>query len=282
MIESLGVSTGIAYRHGIDHVLEPIKEAGFDLIEVSTAPQHVNLDHHGALKSLAGRIRDHGLRVHSLHAPFGHDVNLTSPDSGQRQAAIERLTRAADALEILGGGIYVIHPGGEDQRWIWERELRLALSVEGLGKIHEVCKARRLLLAVETPLPHLLGGQLNDFAWILDHLPAEGTGVCIDTSHCALGGFLFDALARFSGRLVHVQASDNRGTFDDHLPPGDGIIDWERVVLTLRNGSYEGAFLLEVSGNGDVEVHVKRAAMAGRRVLGLKEQSPDKKLSSHG
>lgn len=267
MIETIGISTGIAYRHPIDDVLEPIRAAGLTAIEVSTAPQHVNLDHHGALQSLAHRIRDHGLRVHSLHAPFGHDVNLTSPDPGQRLAAIDRLTRAADALQILGGGFYVIHPGGEDQRWVWEREARLALSVEGLQRIHEVCAQRGLTLAVETPLPHLLGGQLDDFAWILERLPDEGTGVCIDTSHCSLGGFLFEALARFGRRLVHVQVSDNRGTFDDHLPPGEGVIDWPRFVAALDELQYPGAFLLEVSGDGDIEAHVQRAAAAARRVL---------------
>jgi len=194
-------------------------------------------------------------------------VNLTSPDPGQRLAAIDRLTRAADALQILGGGLYVIHPGGEDQRWVWERQTRLALSVDGLQRVHEVCAERGLMLAVETPLPHLLGGQLDDLAWILDRLPEEGTGVCVDTSHCALGGFLFEALARFGHRLVHVQASDNRGTFDDHLPPGEGVIDWPRFVSELAALRFPGPFLLEVSGDGDVESHVRRAAAAARRVL---------------
>ena len=98
------------------------------------------------------------------------------------------------------------------------------------------CRARGLTLVVETPLPHLLGGAPDDLAWILERLPREGVGVCIDTSHCALGGFLFDAMARFRERLVHVQVSDNRGVTDDHLPPGrhsraarcrpEGRIDW--------------------------------------------------------
>jgi sugar phosphate isomerase/epimerase len=84
-----------------------------------------------------------------------------------------------------------------------------------------------------------------------------------------LGGFLFEALARFGQRLVHVQASDNRGTFDDHLPPGEGIIDWARFVAALEALAFRGAFLLEVSGDGDVEAHVQRAAAAARRVLQL-------------
>lgn len=263
----LGISTGIAYRHSIEEVLGPIRAAGLERIEVSTAPQHIDLRHEGALRHLGRRIRESGLVVHSLHAPFGHDVNLTSPDAHLRARSIERLLRAADALAILGGGMYVIHPGGEDQRWVWERESRLALSVEGLNRIHAACVERGLRLVVETPLPHLLGGQPDDFAWILARMPSD-TGVCIDTSHCSLGGFLFDVLARFAARLVTLQVSDNRGSTDDHLPPGDGVIDWPRFRAALEAASYQGVFMLEVSGNGDIAAHVERAAAGARRVLG--------------
>jgi sugar phosphate isomerase/epimerase len=264
---TLGISTGIGYRHPIEETLGPIREAGFAAIEVSTAPQHLDLSHPGAWPVLADRIRSEGLRVHSLHAPFGHDVNITSPDREGRESAFGRLTQAADALAVLGGALYVIHPGGEDQRWVWERERTLALAAAGLLRVAQVCRERGLTLVVETPLPHLLGGQPDDFAWILEQLPTEGVGVCIDTSHCSLGGFLYDAVARFGGRLVHVQGSDNRGVSDDHLPPGQGIIDWPRFRSALESVGYAGVFLLEISGDGDIARHARDAAAAGARVL---------------
>jgi sugar phosphate isomerase/epimerase len=260
---AVGLSTGIGYRHPIEHVLPAIAEAGFRLIEVSTAPGHLPA---GAaqLPGLRRLLAAHGLGVHSLHAPFGHDVNLTSPDAGQRAHAVERLTEAADVLQALGGGLYVIHPGGEDQRWVWEREERLRLSVEGLTRVWGLCRERGLELVVETPLPHLLGGRLDDFTWILDRLPVEGTGVCVDTSHCALGGHLFDAVRRLASRVVHIQASDNQGVTDDHLPPGEGVIDWARFADALRQAEYGGVVMLEVAGDGGAAAQVRRAADAAR------------------
>jgi sugar phosphate isomerase/epimerase len=245
----VGLSTGIAYRRPIEDVLEPIAAAGIGAIEVSTAPGHLPSDSRG-LGDLARRIGSLGLRVHSLHAPFGHDVNLTSPDPGQRRSALERLREAADTLATLGGRLYVIHPGGEDQRWVWEREDRLRASVEGLTGVWRICRERHLELVVETPLPHLLGGRPEDFAWILERIPAEHTGVCIDTSHCALGGFLLEAVRSLGARVVHVQASDNRGQTDDHLPPGRGRIDWEEFARALAAIQYRGVFMLEVAGEG--------------------------------
>jgi sugar phosphate isomerase/epimerase len=268
----IGLGTGIAYRHPIDAVLGPIADSGLRLVEISTAPAHLDLHHLDRLPGVKRQLADRGLCVHSLHAPFGHDVNITSPDPALRRRSFERLLRAADALELLGGRLYVIHPGGEDQRWVWDRDARLALSVEGLTRVWQACRDRGLMLVVETPLPHLLGGQPADFDWILGRLPENGTGVCLDTSHTSLGGFLIESIERLGPRLVHIQASDNRGVTDDHLPPGDGVINWPLVLAMLERVGYRGVFMLEVAGNGDVRSHVQRAVASARRLLG--ERTP--------
>lgn len=256
----IGLSTGIAYAHPIGEVLPFIADSGFRAIEVSTAPRHFRFGDAEAVVAAGRSIKERGLRVHSLHAPFGQDVNFTSPDAEQRRQALDRLREGAEALRALGGALYVIHPGGEDQRWTWDREHRLALSVEGLTSVWKDCRQRGLTLVVETPLPHLLGGQVEDFAWILERLPTEGVGICLDTSHTSLGGFLFEVIERFGPRLAHVQASDNRGHADDHLTPGDGIIDWPRVIAGLHRVRYQGVFMLEVAGDGDVAAHLVRAS----------------------
>jgi sugar phosphate isomerase/epimerase len=260
----VGLSTGIAYAHPIEAVIPYIAQAGFRVIEVATAPAHFRYADPVAVAATRAQLDRHGLRVHSLHAPFGQDLNFTAPDAALRRYTLERMREAAEALRALGGRDLVVHPGGEDQRWVWEREARLRLSVEGLTQIWADCRSRGLVLIVETPLPHLLGGQVEDLAWIMDRLPAVDVGVCLDTSHASLGGSLFDTLERFGPRLLHVQASDNRGHTDDHLVPGDGIIDWARVLSVLERVGYDGLFMLEVAGDGDIEQHVRGAA----RLLG--------------
>lgn len=258
----IAISTGIAYERPITEVIGPLARAGFRQVEVSTAPHHLDVTDNAKVLEAAALLRGEGMRVLSLHAPFGHDVNFTSPEEHQRRRALDTLIRAADALAALHGRLYVIHPGGEDQRWTWDRERRLELAVKGLGTIWKACRERGLRLVVETPLPHLLGGQIEDFSWILERLPEEGTGICLDTSHASLGGNLLALVQRFGSRLLHVQASDNRGVTDDHLPPGEGLLDWSAVVGALRAVHYRGAFLLEVSGTGALEERLRRVAEA--------------------
>jgi sugar phosphate isomerase/epimerase len=97
----------------------------------------------------------------------------------------------------------------------------------------------------------------------------EGTGVCVDTSHAALGAGVALPVQRFGARLMHVQASDNLGTTDDHLPPGEGALDWSAVVGALRSVGSRGTFMLEVSGGGPLEERLGRVADAVRRLSGL-------------
>ena len=104
-----------------------------------------------------------------------------------------------------------------------------------------------LSLAVETPLPHLIGGHPDEFRWILDRLDGR-VGVCLDTGHAALGHNWHRLLDLTTERLLHVHASDNHGTRDDHKPPGDGQIDWAEIARTLAAVHFGGWIMLELHG----------------------------------
>jgi len=256
----IGLSTGIAYELPILDVLPAIARAGFKSVEISTAPGHLRHEDVQNVAVVRRTMDELGLRAHSLHAPFGTHANFTSLDPAERQAAMKEMASSAAALETLGGRLFVVHPGGEDPHWSWQRGAHLKQSVESLTAMWTDCRARKQTLVVETPLPHLLGGQPDDFAWILERLPREGVGVCLDTSHTSLGGFLFEAIERLGPRLVHVQASDNRGHTDDHLVPGEGIIDWRRVHSALSKAGYRGVFMLEVTALGSLDERMFRAS----------------------
>jgi sugar phosphate isomerase/epimerase len=261
----IGISTGVVYQKPIEEILPAIAANGFHAIEVATARTHVDPKDSARVQTLQDQVRKLGLKVRSLHAPFGQGIDITDADPGLRRLSLRHLREAADLLRSLGGALYVIHPGGEDHNWIWEKDGRLRRSVEGLTEVWGMCRERGLTLVVETPLPHLLGGSMEDFSWILARIPEEGTGVCVDTSHTSLGGKLFEAIDRFSDRLVHLQASDNHGKHDDHLPPGEGIIQWPAVIQALERARYRGMFLLEVNGRQSPAESVERVAASVER-----------------
>jgi sugar phosphate isomerase/epimerase len=71
-------------------------------------------------------------------------------------------------------------------------------------------------------------------------------------------------------RLVHVHANDNHGTWDDHLAPGDGDVDWPEVVSSLRGAGFSGWIVVELHCPGeDAERTFRRAVSQVRTLFGL-------------
>ena len=49
------------------------------------------------------------------------------------------------------------------------------------------------------------------------------------------------------------------GGNDNHLPPGEGKIDWEKFLRDLIEVRFRGALILEMAGNNDPAVTMTNA-----------------------
>ncbi len=241
---SIGASTGCCVEHRILDVLGGVHAAGLRGVELGTPPNHFDPADRRAIRDVADRVHTLHLVPVSIHAPFGGGLELSAADPRERQAAIGRTAMAAAALRQLGGSLVVVHPT-DVPRADTDVERRLDYTIESLNRLASICHAMSLRLAVETPLPHLIGGSPGEFEWILRQLD-RAVVVCLDTSHATLAGNWDRFIAIAGDRVAHVHANDHRGQFDDHLPPGDGLIDWPHIASTLRAIGYTGWVMLEV------------------------------------
>jgi sugar phosphate isomerase/epimerase len=86
---------------------------------------------------------------------------------------------------------------------------------------------------------------------ILEGLPAEGAGFCLDVGHWhSLGmgaefGNLPEWAALSKGRLGHIHIHDNDGTADQHLPIGKGRIDFGLLWELLRRHGLDPSATVE-------------------------------------
>jgi len=154
------------------------------------------------------------------------------------------ITAGAHALARLGGTILVVHPT-DIVRYGEDVQARLDRAATSLRVLTQGCKTLGLTLAIESPLPHLVGGHPDEFAWLLTHVGPDAR-VCLDTGHTSFGGHWRQFVEIAGDRLAHVHAHDNRGQFDDHLPPGEGLLAWQDIKHSLERVNYNGWIILEL------------------------------------
>lgn len=258
----IGISTGMFYKRPIMQVLPLIAGAGFDTIEVTCSPSHFDWHDERLVSSIKSELDDLGIRVYSIHAPWTMGVDMAQTDERKRKAAVEETKSAIDAAAALGAGTVVIHPGGDEPIASTRHSEHLHASLSSLKGIRSYCSELGLALALEGMLPHLLGGSLSDFLWLLKSLPAEGVSVCLDTGHAFLGGELFNMVELVRSQLSMLHVSDNMGAHDDHLTPGQGTINWKRLGDALRSAQFDGILMLELAckpGNEHILFRARRS-----------------------
>jgi sugar phosphate isomerase/epimerase len=231
------------------------------MIEVCSSPSHLNYHNLDAVRRAGEMISELGLEAYSFHAPFADHIDMSSLDAGTRANALKEMLDAAEAAAILRVHYLVVHPGPESAMIPPRGETlqRMENVVGVLNQLARRCHALGISCVLENKLPHLLFGKTSDILWILDALDSVEVGVCLDTGHAAISGDLHNLVLKLAGHLKMIHANDNRGVHDDHLPPGDGRIDWESLLREMGRIGFEGVFILELAGMTEPNVTMANA-----------------------
>jgi sugar phosphate isomerase/epimerase len=241
----VGVSTGAWVDQDITGALEAIETAGFHAIEVGTPPGHFDPWNTDQVRALATRMSAARIVPVSIHAPFGGFLDLSDPNPHHRHAAVGAIVVAASALRELGGTIVVAHTS-DVPREGQDVSRRLSDCASALSVLARSCSQMGMTLAIENPLPHLIGGHPDEFGWVLGQV-GDGARACLDTSHATLGNHLGKLLEVTGHRLAHVHVNDHHGVRDEHLAPGNGTVPWPIIGAHLRELRFEGWLILELN-----------------------------------
>jgi sugar phosphate isomerase/epimerase len=168
----------------------------------------------------------------TFHAPF-FDLNPGALDPLIRQATRQRLTQALSAAGRLNAHLMVIHPGVDKWRYPNLEQVWLAQAKEFLLPLIEQAAACGCHLAIENiyeETPDLL-------VQLVDEVDSDWFGHCFDAGHWQLFGktAMADWLDAISPHLLHLHLHDNHGIADEHLPVGEGTIDFSPLQKKLRS-----------------------------------------------
>jgi sugar phosphate isomerase/epimerase len=229
---AISISTTFNYDIPIDEQIAHIAQAGFSHVSLGA-----NADHSGYLsasgrKRLKALVQQNGLSIDTVHGP-----RMDLPDS------VPQLTALIEAADDLGAPVVVVHAGpfAFDEA---ELPTRLKAVLQTGRTVEPVARNRGIKVALENVLP---GPATQLVKTALDTLDPTCFGFCYDSAHDQIGGPKpLDLLASMGNKVFAVHFSDRVADFVDHLPPGEGWIDWERMAATLRSTVFTGPLLFEV------------------------------------
>jgi sugar phosphate isomerase/epimerase len=176
----------------------------------------------GQLAEVGRRLAATGRRP-TVHAPF-FDLSPGAMEPRVRQVTLERLTQALQAAGAIGAQLMVVHPGYDRWRYpnlaaAWTEHA--TTTFEPLAILASQLDCRLALENIYEETPATLCGLVN-------RLDSPWFGHCFDIGHWRLFGSTPQAewLAAIAPRLLHLHLHDNHGRGDDHLPVGEGSIDF--------------------------------------------------------
>ena len=161
----------------------------------------------------------------------------------------------------------VVHAGVPAPHGVAADNSRASL-VRRLEQLAQVAGRVGVRLAVEV-IPNALSGPNALVDLLEDELDLPGVGICLDVGHARLMGDVVDAIETCSGHVVSTHLHDNRGKSDDHLVPGQGVIDWDAAVLAFQKVGYDGAWIFELAYAAERRPVLERAIKARERFEAL-------------
>jgi len=171
-----------------------------------------------------------GLRP-TVHAPF-FDLNPGALDPLVRQVTYQRLSQALTLAGQLRARLMVVHPGVDKWRYPNLDQAWAALAREFFPPLIEQAVGCGCRLALENIYEETPGTLIQ----LVEGIDSEWFGHCFDAGHWHLFGRqpMAGWLDALGAKLFHLHLHDNHGRADEHLPVGEGTIDFSPLQLKLR------------------------------------------------
>lgn len=189
----------------------------------------------------------------SAHAPLS-DVNIASLNPRIREAAVKEVIDGLNAAAEMEFATYTVHPGFWSPAGVLDRDAVHRAVSASLGAIDKASHEVGMKVALENMPegPYTMGKTPEDLFAMLED---TDLGVCFDVGHAntanSIEGFL-----EHSGRFINVHVHDNNGRSDEHLPVGNGTVDFKRVVEGLKG--YAGNLVIEAKSMPEAELSKAR------------------------
>ncbi|MBE6632947.1 MAG: sugar phosphate isomerase/epimerase [Ruminococcaceae bacterium] len=238
----LGKSIGFPRHMVVDAVREAV-ENSFDAVDLDICTlrkdRELELEEEKHLGFALETVRRSGLILNGIHISFGALWNFANPNESLRRGAVENLRAILPTLEAYSPRCYVIH-GSREPISNEERPVQLDALHRSLVELTALTSTPIALEAL--PRTCLFNTSAEGIA-IVDAVP--GVRVCVDVNHF-LKEDPCDAILALGNRIITTHISDYDFIDERHLLPGEGKIDWMRLIAAFEAIGYNGIFNYEI------------------------------------
>jgi sugar phosphate isomerase/epimerase len=212
------------------------------------------------LKTIRDEFARRSLRI-TMHGPY-IDMNPGSPDEFQRKRTEERYERVFEVVSDLRPKNVVLHAGYSERRFRGDEGLWLEQSLKTWPRFVKEAERLDTTIAAE----NIFEKTPDTLKMLVARVDSPNFRVCIDSGHLKIFSKAkmeewFRELGPF---IAEVHIHDNFGKNDDHLPVGEGSIDFESFFRHLKAYSKDPVYTIEPHGDGMIE----RSLKAVRKYIG--------------
>ena len=227
-----------------------IKRLGFDYVEIG-------IEEPNATPRILMAQKDDIVSALTQYAlvPLGHTaywVGFGSSHEEVRQGWVREAKEMIHTASQLGIRLLNFHFNsrlGMVGRTESSKETFLQNFTNSMEELTRFATQDRLELMLEN-VPHEYGHPLESlasFSQVMKEVPA--LKFHLDVAHAFIENRMKgvkEYLDAFNDRLAHIHIHDNHGEQDEHLPLGNGKIDFKKVVKLLKEIDYDRTITFEV------------------------------------
>lgn len=221
-------------------LLGELANSGVRHLELYCSPFHFDYRSQEAIRELAGRLKEYGLEVFSLHCPTERDlapgrdtgvpISISDIERIRRIDAMDEIKRALEVAEMIPVRYLVQHIGTGRQS---ADARKFDAAFNSLEYLSVFAKARGVTIALENT-PDELGSPASLHQFIQEtHL--HDLKLCFDSGHAQIEGGVIAGWEIMRDRAVMAHLHDNRGEKDEHLLPWEGSVDWRAAIESLAS-----------------------------------------------
>ncbi|MBV1758256.1 MAG: sugar phosphate isomerase/epimerase [Dethiosulfatibacter sp.] len=230
---NIGIYSWFGAEMHMSERLKLIKDAGFDSTMLWWGDQVAFWDFDKV--DLINEVNRFGLTIENIHLPY-YEIHHLWDNTLKTIDVIKAIKEGIDDCYRFGIEGIVIHI---------ENDLLINynknIGLENLRRLVHEAEKKDVLIAIE----NTKNNQIVDY--VFEELKNNHLKFCYDSSHDWLkDGSKSEMILKYADRLQYLHLSDNDLEFDRHWIPGEGLIQWGKVVENLKLAKYNGTISFEV------------------------------------